>query len=320
MRAVAILAAMGGAILWASPANAQFKKAEAGGPTLGPAQTQCWKAGMIVTAGGGACRGMVGYVPVPVDWPEQKVTVVEEKISPAAKISYQTVAGNPKLMVIRIGNLPPGQTAEALVTFEVTRHVQLPPEEDQTDQYVLADSKKLDPLLRTYLIPSPYIESRHPKIRALAKEIGVDEPTAWKQVEAVYDWVRDKITYKNGPLKGALAALKDGDGDCEELTSLFIAILRAKGIPARTVWVPGHCYPEFYLEDKEGKGHWFPCQVAGARAFGGIPEDRPILQKGDNFRLPDNRRERVRYLPERVSGTAAGGQPRVQFVREKVAR
>ena len=78
--------------------------------------------------------------------------------------------------------------------------------------------------------------------------------------------------------------------------------------------------PEFYLEDKEGKGHWFPCQAAGTRAFGGIPEDRPVLQKGDNFRLPDNRRERVRYLPERVTGTASKGKPRVKWVREMVGK
>ena len=52
------------------------------------------------------------------------------------------------------------------------------------------------------------------------------------------------------------------------------------------VWVPGHCYPEFYLEDAEGRGHWIPCQAAGTRAFGSMPEHRPILQKGDNFRVP----------------------------------
>ena len=120
----------------------------------------------------------------------------------------------------------------------------------------------------------------------MAKEIGADKEKAWDRVEAIYDWVREKVKYKNGPLKGALAALKDGTGDCEELSSLFIAICRAADIPARTVWVPGHCYPEFYLVDDKGAGHWFPCQSAGSREFGGITEIRPILQKGDNFRPP----------------------------------
>lgn len=298
--------------------NAQFVDGDAGGTKLGEVSTQRWKVGMMVTASGGWCKGIRGYVPVPVEWPEQQVTVVEEDISPGAKISYRTIDGTMKLMVVSIPNLPDGQTANALVTFEIRRNAQEPPTETEIEGYVLPNVKKLPRDMRIYLGPSPYIESRSPKIRKLAKEIGADKERAWDQVEAVYDWVRDKVQYEDGPLKGALAALRDGTGDCEELTSLFIAILRAKEIPARTVWVHGHCYPEFYLEDKEGAGHWFPCQAAGSRAFGGIPENRPILQKGDNFRLPDNPRERVRYLPERVTGEASLGRPQVKFVRDVV--
>ncbi len=92
---------------------------------------------------------------------------------------------------------------------------------------------------------------------------------------------------------------------------------RASGIPARTVWVPDHCYPEFYLVDGEGKGHWFPCQAAGTRAFGEMPEQRPILQKGDNFRVPEKKRPQ-RYVAEFLSGTTiqGGGKPKVRWVRE----
>jgi hypothetical protein len=129
--------------------------------------------------------------------------------------------------------------------------------------------------------------------------------------------VRENVEYKNGPIKGAAAALRDGTGDCEELTSLFIAICRAAGIPARTVWVEGHCYPEFYLLDKAGEGHWFPCQAAGTRAFGEIPELRPVLQKGDNIRPPYNRRDRQRYMANHLTG--AGGRPEVTFIRKMVS-
>ena len=116
--------------------------------------------------------------------------------------------------------------------------------------------------------------------------------------------------------------MRDGTGDCEEITSLFIAICRAADIPARTVWVPGHCYPEFYLEDDKGQGHWFPCQSAGAREFGGISELRPILQKGDNFRPPKNSHERQRYMAEYLTGSPSpgGGKPQVKFIREAVAK
>ena len=110
----------------------------------------------------------------------------------------------------------------------------------------------------------------------------------------MFDWVRANVKYEFAEeIKPAIEALKDGKGDCEELSSLVIALCRASGIPARAVWVPGHCYPEFCLNDEQGKPHWFPCQAAGAdRQFGSMIEDRPILQKGDNFRVPGRARAR----------------------------
>lgn len=304
-------------MLWVGltvPALAQFREGDPGGAKLGESRVQRWRAGVIVTAAGGSCKGLVGYVPIPIDWPEQQVKIVDEEISPMAKVDYRMVDPAVKMMVVNIRLLRAGEEAKAIVILEIRRSAILPPEE--TGQYVLPDVKKLDRKLRVYLGPSPKIESRDRKIRALAKQIGADEEKAWDRVEAIYDWVREKVEYKHGPLKGALAALRDGSGDCEELTSLFIAICRAANIPARTVWVEGHCYPEFYLFDAEGKGHWFPCQAAGSRAFGGIPEHRPVLSKGDNFRPPYNRRDRQRYPAEHLTG--AGGRPRVSFVRERM--
>jgi hypothetical protein len=311
------------ALAWLSSAEvvyAQFKQGELEGPRTGQSRTSLLRVGLTVTASGGECRGMVGYVPVPTEWPEQAVTTVNEDISPEAKIRYETIDGGVKVMNVRIGQLASGHEAKALVTLEISRSTILPPE--NTDIYVLPDAKKLPREIRLYLTPSPKIESRDPKIRELAKTIPAEKEAAWQKVEAIYDWVREHVKYQNGPLKGALAALKDGTGDCEELTSLFIAICRAADIPARTVWVPGHCYPEFYLLDEKGEGHWFPCQAAGAREFGGISEMRPILQKGDNFRPPKNGKERQRYMAEYLTGKPApgGGKPQVRFIREPVAR
>ncbi len=267
---------------------------------------------MVVLAVGEPCRGLIGSVPVPIDWPEQKVRVVEEDVSRTATIGYRMVEGTVKQMLVRVPMLPANEEARAVVTFEVERSTLLPPTE--TSHYRIPENRELDNQLRIYLGTSPLIESRDARIRALAREIGADAPTAWEKVEAIYDWVRDHVEYKEGPIKGALAALRDRTGDCEELTSLFIAICRAAGVPARSVWVPGHTYPEFYLVDDKGEGHWFPCQAAGSREFGGITEFRPVLQKGDNFRPPHNVRDRQRYLAEHLTGT--GGRPKVRFIRE----
>jgi hypothetical protein len=301
-------------------ARAQFQDEDPGGFLAGKSKVQRWRAGLTIEAVGGPCKGITGYLPLPREWPEQDVRIVEQDISSDIKLSYEVLDGTVKIMVVKIPLLPGGKEAHALITFEIRRNEILPPE--KTDQYVLPDRKKLDRAIAPYLQPSPKIESRDAKIVALAKEIGADKATAWEKVEAIYDWVRAKLSYKKGaPLLGALAVLKSGNADCEDMTSLFIAICRAANIPARTVWVPEHCYPEFYLLDEKGTGHWFPCQIAGSRAFGGIPETRPILQKGDNFQPPWNSKEKMRYMAEHLEGTQAAGstQPKYHFVREAVA-
>ena len=120
------------------------------------------------------------------------------------------------------------------------------------------------------------------------------------------------------PVRGAKEALKNKVGDCEELTSLFIALCRNQGVPARSVWVPGHCYPEFYLEDADGEGRWIVCQSAGARQFGTIDDARPILQRGDSF-LPAGAKRPVRYIAGSYSAADAPVPPRIAFVTEKAS-
>ena len=91
-------------------------------------------------------------------------------------------------------------------------------------------------------------------------------------------------------------------------------------MPARSVWIPDHTYPEFYLQTADGKGHWFPCQAAGTRDFGGMADFRPILQKGDNIKVPE-KKEPQRYAAEFLKGlpSPGGGQPQVEFVRKQMA-
>jgi transglutaminase-like putative cysteine protease len=292
-------------------ALAQFDTPDKTDARFSASATKELRIGMIVSAGKGACRGIVATAPVPIDWPEQRVRVIEEDFSPnVQEIDYRQVGDTVRQMVLSMPLLAAGEEARAVLVLEVERSQIAAP----TDTSIFTIPKKLDKHTRLYLGPSPYIESRNPKIKSAAKEAIEGKETAWDEVEAIYDWVRERVEYKNGPLKGALAALRDGTGDCEELSSLFIAMCRAIGVPARTVWVPGHCYPEFYLEDDAGQGHWFPCQAAGDRSFGTIVEERPILQKGDNFLVPERSRERQRYVSEYLTGT--GGSPQVKFVRE----
>lgn len=306
------------ASVWmAATASAQFKQEDAKGPQLGVSQIIRWQAGMTIKATAGACRGVEAYVPVPGEWPEQQVKIDAEDISPSAKVDYIVADGGVKVMLIKIPFLPPGEESTALVTFELRRSAQAPPPD--TSIYVVPNKRKLNRAMLRYLGTSPYIETRHSKIRSLARKLGTDKPTAWGQVEAIYDFVRETVRQKDGPLKGAVAALRAGEGNHEDMVSLFVALCRAKGVPARTVWIPGHCYAEFYLNDDEAKGHWFPCQLAGARAFGAMSDMRPILQKGDSFRPPYDRRDQQRFMAVHVSVADTPSKPRVKFVHHTVA-
>lgn len=304
------------ALMVPAVSSGQFLEADGGTSaiTLGDARTQNYRVGIVVTAEGGPCSGIYATLPVPNDWPEQKVRIVSEETSPHVKsLRYRVLPGEIKQMIVEIPSLPAGQQAKAVVTFELERSAILAP----IDTAGLEAPSKPDRSLRAHLAPSPYVESRDPRIVRLAKETGAGL-AGWKKAEAIYDTVRDKVEYRNGELKGARRALADGWGDCEELTCLFIAMCRAEGIPARTVWVEGHCYPEFHLVDAAGAGHWYPCQAGGTRAFGGMPDQLPILQKGDSFRDPDRPGKQLRYVSEFIKGAAVegGGSPRVTWIRE----
>jgi hypothetical protein len=290
------------------------------GPRLGDPDVQKWKVGMIVSAPGGPVGRLTGMATVPMKWPEQNLKLISQDLSPGVTISYKSF-GTATQMMINIPRIAAGQEVHALLTIEVTRYTLLPP--DETDLYTVPDAKALPPEFRQYLSPSPLIESNHPRIKTLAKQLADGQTKAWSHVRAIYDWVRKTIHYKEkAELCGCVEAIDKGSGDCNHLTSTFIALCRASGIPARTVRIPGHCYPEFYLLDDRGEGHWFPAEASGTDTFGGIRTHTPILQKGDAFKLslPGKRTETARLLPDNLTSPnlRSVGKPELKLVCQPV--
>jgi hypothetical protein len=276
-----------------------------------------WQVGLVIQAQNGPCAGIYATVPVPVEWDNQQVRIINEEISPeVGSVRYRTLDQGLKQMMIIIPRLNHGQQARAVITLEVVSN----PLPAPTATESLVSPKRPSRDVRLYLGSSPFIDSRHARIRDQARKIVTDKETAWKQVEAIYDWVRTNVELREGNLKGATAALRDGFGQKEDLTSLFIALCRAHRVPTRTVWVPNHNYAEFYLEDQDGKGRWYPCELIGTRAFGQLPQQRPILMRGDNFRVPE-KKEAQRYVAEFLKGKTGRGlaKPNVQFVRKLLA-
>lgn len=257
---------------------------------------------------------MIVAIPVPTDWPEQSVRLVDEDITRNVRFTtYDVLDDGVKRMILNIPQVSPGEEVRGLVTLEVTTRKILAPE----DTTIFEIDKRPPRELRRYLGTSPFIDSRHSSIRRKAKEFEDDDATAWEHVEKIYDWVRENINQDNEEMKGAVQAMRDGSGHAEDLVNVFVALCRASDVPARFVWVQGHYYAEFYLVDDEGQGHWFPCQLAGNREFGSMSDTRPILQKGDNIRVPEKDVPQ-RYVPEIVKGKRKrnSGVPQVKFVRE----
>jgi transglutaminase-like putative cysteine protease len=276
------------------------------------------RIGLEMTAKDGACNNLVATFPLPMSWPEQVVEVLSEDVSPTVqRVTKRTLNEGVQQVEFRVPRLVTGQSAHVIYTLRVERFHILPPENPRLLRF--AENPGRD--LRPYLGESPFIEINHAKVKAAANEIQLDpSQPAWHQVETIYDWTRARISHHDGtkPLKGALQGLETGSGDCEEITSLFVAMCRLKGIPARSVWVDHHTYPEFYLEDPAGQGVWIPCESLGARQFGGMNSYRLLLQKGDNFSMAQKRGPQ-RYVTPTITGTVGrdGGQPVMREILEQ---
>ena len=294
------------------------------GPRLGRAVSHKYRAGMIFRASiGGTCSNVFGSAPVPMEFPEQKVRTLEENFPPVAKVSYRELKeGGARQMVFKMRELREGQGVEASSLFEVTRYPILPPE----DPTLYSIPKSVSSELRRYLKEGKYMESNTKLIRTLAKETTENADSAWEKVDAILTYVRDTVQYKetliDKTMRGALAAYRSREGDCEDMSALFIAMCRALEIPARLVRVPGHCWAEFYLVDDEKNGYWFPAQVAGTEELGSMQDTRVILQKGDSFRLPESPKEEELYVKELFMGVVkeGGPDPQYQFIQETDGR
>jgi transglutaminase-like putative cysteine protease len=115
-----------------------------------------------------------------------------------------------------------------------------------------------DHQLRDFLRQEKYIEKDHDQIQEVAN--GIEGQTEMDIVTNIYDYVIDNMEYAMPSEKnrGAVKALQSAKGDCTEYADLFVAICRAKNIPARvtTGYMVGlnstsskHNWVEVYLQE-----------------------------------------------------------------------
>lgn len=311
--------------LWAQldpfgePAPARNQDPFGNAENSGKQATHRWRVGMSITADGGPCGNFKGTASVPQDWPEQQVRIVDEEITGNAKVAYRILPAGIKQMLVAMPRIFAGTTETAIVTFEVTRSHIAPPS-DTTD---LSIPRSMPSIVRLTLGSSSFIDTRDAGIRRKGNEIfkTASDANDWDKVKAIHEWVVANIQHQpnNNAIVGASKTLQTSAGGYEDLTNLFIALCRVNKIPARIVWCPDHCYAEFYLQNSEKKSKWYPCSLVGEKEFGFSTEERVILQKGDNIKVPE-KNDPQRYVAEFVKASGKqGGKPRVNFVRQYLA-
>lgn len=285
----------------AHAARAPGKAAPNSDPALELAEPRTYRLKIVVRVeapSDSESRNVVVVAPIPMDWPEQRVRQIgSAKFTAGGKYNTTVKAGQCATMKYTIPRIPAGESAGVELLYEITRwrmEFHYPTDELELPHSVPAEVR--DQFLRA---DAPGLEMKHPKIVNLARELEQQHAgdNAWDLVKGFWQWTRDNVDFKNGDFRGALFALEQKCGDCEEMSALFVSMCRLSGVYARSVWVEGHNYPEFYLVDKTGRGHWIPAQVLGPPWFGEMTEYRPIFQKGDRFFDPFHKHI-VRYTPQ----------------------
>jgi transglutaminase-like putative cysteine protease len=130
--------------------------------------------------------------------------------------------------------------------------------------------------LLPYLQPTTNAQSNNPTIIALANKITAGLTTPYSKAVAIFDWVRDNITYSfyYNTKYGAVGTLSAGTGNCCDHSNLVVALARAAGIPARYQqgycdfsdgWY-GHVWAQLYVN-----GQWYYADtISTANTFGTI--------------------------------------------------
>ena len=291
-----------------------------GGVTFSDELVQHWKVGATITAQTSSVRRVYLTVPVPMDWPEQSVAVVEEEIpSNLVRAEYRVLDNGVKQMVAELVNIDPGESIEVSITFEVTvSQINAP-----ADTSVFLVPERPAKEAKVYLGRSPEINPTNRRIREQVKTLVAEleeagTATAWQKVESFYEWVRANIKNIDRQPAGSETTFRDLEGPPEDMVNVFVAMCRAHRVPARVVWVEGHVYAEFYLEDTAGEGHWFPAQLSGNRDFGSMSDPRIIQQKGDDIKVPEER-ARQPYVFEHASAEARR-KPKIKFIRQLIQK
>jgi transglutaminase-like putative cysteine protease len=162
-----------------------------------------------------------------------------------------------------IVNIAPGKVSEISILVLVELN-----ETPYTIPFNYASYNSTSQIFQEYTKPEEYVESDNPMIIEVAGNITSSYNDPLNVSKVICTWVNQNLNYSgfSSEARGALWALTNKNGDCTEYSDLFIALCRAKGIPARLIdgmWLPsvnssgtqswekvGHDWAEVYFQGR----------------------------------------------------------------------
>jgi len=242
------------------------------------------------------------YQPRPVAWDAQTEVEIEEVLPAPSVQGEDSEHGNGIYYWKILGEPKSGKSLTFALRFTFTAYEtrtniapnDVQPYDESDPQYIL------------YTRPERFIEVSDPEIADLADQVAGDETNPYLMARSFYDYIVDNAKYNllGQGLAGAKELCTSGTGECGDYSALFVALCRAKGIPARPIvgyWaISGidqtHVWAEFYVEPFG----WIPVdptigQIESDKRdyyFSNMDNQRVILNKGFNITLdprgPDN--------------------------------
>ncbi len=163
---------------------------------------------------------------------------------------------------------------------------------------------RIAPEAQPYLAATEHIDSAYPGILTLANKLAQGKDDEFVVVSDIAIWTKNNINYTLSTLTADVSqkaswVLQNREGVCDELTSLFIAMLRALGIPAR--FVTGVAYTNSPLFARQWGAHgwaevyfpdvgWVPFDPTFGE-FGWVDPGHVTLITSDDPETPSTRFE-----------------------------
>lgn len=205
-------------------------------------------------------------------------------ISPEPSAVYRDRDGN----LIAEFRIPANKSGEITVQgYSILNHSLLI---DPSLSGTLSDVNKDE--FQTELSSAKFWESSTIELAQAAREIQGGETNIYKLVQKTYQFVVDRIDYSDvkrfgiNERQGALKTFRGGAAVCMEYSDLFIALMRAMGIPARGAFGHGYSSTDYNsTQDSTINHQWAEVYIPGINSW--IPvdttwgENGPALIGGD---------------------------------------